>query len=284
MEESLENSNLIKDIRASMNVAIRNQGASIKALEIQIGQISKVLQERGSGNLPSSIETNPRDHVKSISTTVDTDTTSIRRIRPGRYAISGPQNSKLFFVPRQATVPFPSRLYNDCYDEEEGSCGLKNFDAYSIGTSLLDDALPPKEKDPGSFTLPCYINNFCFNKSLAELGASVSVMPFSTYTNLGLGELAPTKLIVELADKTVKRAKGIAERGGFSGFGGGGGIGSSTPAKVRGGGGGWGGGIDDPERDLEVPGGDKGEVERGGGGTSGLRVAARREEWVGNGP
>ncbi|GJV51264.1 retrovirus-related pol polyprotein from transposon TNT 1-94 [Tanacetum coccineum] len=42
-----ENSSLIKEIRASTDVAIRNQGASIKSLEIQIGQMSKVLQERG---------------------------------------------------------------------------------------------------------------------------------------------------------------------------------------------------------------------------------------------
>ncbi|GJY63067.1 hypothetical protein Tco_0464527 [Tanacetum coccineum] len=75
-----ENSNLIKEIRASTDAAIRNQGASIKALEIQIGQISKVLQERGSGSLPGSTETNPRDHVKSISTTVEAETPSIRRI------------------------------------------------------------------------------------------------------------------------------------------------------------------------------------------------------------
>ncbi|GJY22622.1 hypothetical protein Tco_0396280 [Tanacetum coccineum] len=75
-----ENSNLIKEIRASTDAAIRNQGASIKALEIQIGQMSKVLQERGSEGLPSSTETNPRDHVKSISTTVDAYTTPIRRI------------------------------------------------------------------------------------------------------------------------------------------------------------------------------------------------------------
>ncbi|GJY77758.1 hypothetical protein Tco_0483559 [Tanacetum coccineum] len=47
-----ENSNLIKEIRSSTDAAIRNQGALIKALEIQIGQISKVLQERGSGSLP----------------------------------------------------------------------------------------------------------------------------------------------------------------------------------------------------------------------------------------
>nr|GEW60838.1 hypothetical protein [Tanacetum cinerariifolium] len=58
-----ENSNLIKEIRASTNAAIRNQGASIKALEIQIGQMSKVLQERGFGSLPRSTEANPRASV-----------------------------------------------------------------------------------------------------------------------------------------------------------------------------------------------------------------------------
>ncbi|GJZ40750.1 homeodomain-like protein [Tanacetum coccineum] len=141
-----ENSNLIKEIRASTDAAIRNQGASIKALEIQIGQMSKVLQERRSGNLPSSTKINPRDHVKSISTTVDADTTPIHHIRSSRYAVSVPQNSKLFFEPRQATIPFPIYLYDDCYDEDEGSYELKDLDAYSIGTTLLDDALPTKEK------------------------------------------------------------------------------------------------------------------------------------------
>ncbi|GKA74579.1 hypothetical protein Tco_0780881, partial [Tanacetum coccineum] len=41
-----ENSNLIKEIRASTDAAIRNQGASIKTLEIQIGQMSKLMQAR----------------------------------------------------------------------------------------------------------------------------------------------------------------------------------------------------------------------------------------------
>nr|GEZ59224.1 hypothetical protein [Tanacetum cinerariifolium] len=57
-----ENSILIKEIQASMDATIRNQGASIKALEIQIGQKSKALQERRSKNLPSLTKTNPRDH------------------------------------------------------------------------------------------------------------------------------------------------------------------------------------------------------------------------------
>ncbi|GJY70100.1 hypothetical protein Tco_0473082 [Tanacetum coccineum] len=76
IEQQLQDST--KEILQTLHAAIRNQGASIKALEIQIGQMSKVLQERGSGSLPSSTETNPRDHVNSISTTVETDTTLIR--------------------------------------------------------------------------------------------------------------------------------------------------------------------------------------------------------------
>ncbi|GJU62537.1 hypothetical protein Tco_0185905 [Tanacetum coccineum] len=74
-----ENSNIIKEIQASSNVAIRNQGALIETLEIKIGQMSKVLQERGIGGLPGSTEPNPRDHVKSISTT-KADSSEIRHM------------------------------------------------------------------------------------------------------------------------------------------------------------------------------------------------------------
>ncbi|GKE46907.1 hypothetical protein Tco_1478165, partial [Tanacetum coccineum] len=71
-----ENSNLIKEIRASTDATIRNQGASVKTLKIQIGQMSKVLQERGFEILSSSTKTNLIDHVKSISTIVEADASS----------------------------------------------------------------------------------------------------------------------------------------------------------------------------------------------------------------
>ncbi|GKD20715.1 homeodomain-like protein [Tanacetum coccineum] len=106
----------------------------------------------------------------------------------------------------QAIIPLPGHLRKYGYDMEEIKATMN-----SHCSTILEDALPPKEKDLGSFTLPCYINNMSFNKALADLGASVSVMPYSTFTNLGLDELAPTKLIIELADRTVKRLKGIAK-------------------------------------------------------------------------
>ncbi|GJX61470.1 hypothetical protein Tco_0294370 [Tanacetum coccineum] len=81
----------------------------------------------------------------------------------------------------------------------------------AIPYSEASQSIPQKEKDPGSFTLPCFINNVCFDNALVDLGDNVSVMPISTYLNLGLGELAHTKLTVELADMTVKYPKGIAK-------------------------------------------------------------------------
>ncbi|GJV96291.1 putative reverse transcriptase domain-containing protein [Tanacetum coccineum] len=108
---------------------------------------------------------------------------------------------------RQTMIPFPSRL-NDYYcEEKKGTYGPQFSEAYFEASQ----SIPKKEKDPESFTLPYFINNVCFDNALVDLGASVIVMPLSTYLNLGLDELAHTKLTVELADRTVKYPKGIAK-------------------------------------------------------------------------
>ncbi|GJY47915.1 hypothetical protein Tco_0437871 [Tanacetum coccineum] len=111
---------------------------------------------------------------------------------------------------RQMMIPFLSHLNDNHYCEEEvGIYRPKFMEAY--GASHIKTPIPQKEKDPVSFTLPYFINNVCFDNVLVDLGASVSVMPLSTYLNLGLSELAHTRLTVELADRTVKYPKGIAE-------------------------------------------------------------------------
>ncbi|GJZ43439.1 retrovirus-related pol polyprotein from transposon TNT 1-94 [Tanacetum coccineum] len=171
--------------------------------------MSKVLQERGFGSLPSSTKTNQRDQVKSISTTTEAEASLIRHIGSPQYAVSTEHNSTLMNTSKQTMVPFPSRLEYHHYEEKEGNYGQKFMEAY--GASHIKDTIPRKEKDPGSFTIPCYINDICFDNALVDLGASVSVMPLLTYLNLVLGKLAHTKLTVKLVDRTVKYPKGIAE-------------------------------------------------------------------------
>ncbi|GJX14835.1 retrovirus-related pol polyprotein from transposon TNT 1-94 [Tanacetum coccineum] len=153
-----ENLNIIKEIQASTDAAIRNQGALIKTLEIQIGHMSKVLQERGFISLSSSTETNPRDHVKSILT-AKADSTGIRRIRSGLYAILDLQISNVF----SKTISFCRRLHDYCCNEWKEACELKILETYSIGTILHDNTLPKKEKDPRSFTLPLEAVNKSFD-------------------------------------------------------------------------------------------------------------------------
>ncbi|GKA87527.1 DNA-directed DNA polymerase [Tanacetum coccineum] len=68
-----------------------------------------------------------------------------------------------------------------------------------------------KEKDPGSFTIPCNIGHLHINNALADLGASISLMPYTMYEKLGLGEPKPTRMSLELADRSIQYPRGIAE-------------------------------------------------------------------------
>ncbi|GJY21555.1 hypothetical protein Tco_0394121 [Tanacetum coccineum] len=165
--------------------------------------------QRNNAN-PSSTKANPRDQVKSISTTIEADSYPIRRIGSSQYVVSTRQERTLMYETRQTTIPFLSRLNGYYCEENKGSYGPQFSEAY-FEASHINNSISRKEKDLGSFTLPCFINNICFDNAPVDLGASVSVMPLSTYLNLGLGELAHTKLTIELADRTVKYPKGIAK-------------------------------------------------------------------------
>ncbi|GJV95528.1 putative reverse transcriptase domain-containing protein [Tanacetum coccineum] len=85
---------------------------------------------------------------------------------------------------------FPSHLNGYYHEENKGSYGPQFSEAYSEA-SHINNSIPKEEKDSGR--------------------ANVSVMPLSTYLNLGLGKLAHTKLTIELADRIVKSPKGIVE-------------------------------------------------------------------------
>ncbi|PIN15125.1 DNA-directed DNA polymerase [Handroanthus impetiginosus] len=68
----------------------------------------------------------------------------------------------------------------------------------------LDDykMLPPKMKDPRSFTIPCTIGTHFFGRALCNLEASINLMPYSIYHTLGLGEAKSTNVTLLLANRT----------------------------------------------------------------------------------
>uniref|UniRef100_A0A2N9HMW5 RNA-directed DNA polymerase n=1 Tax=Fagus sylvatica TaxID=28930 RepID=A0A2N9HMW5_FAGSY len=67
-------------------------------------------------------------------------------------------------------------------------------------SALIQHKIPPKYKDPGCPTISCIIGDHDIEQALLDLGASVNLMPYSVYLQLGLGELKPTMVVLQLPD------------------------------------------------------------------------------------
>ncbi|XP_073307153.1 uncharacterized protein [Primulina huaijiensis] len=78
-------------------------------------------------------------------------------------------------------------------------------------SDILQKKLPTKLKDPGSFTIPCFIGSSKCSRALCDLGASINLMLFSIYRELELGEVKPTTITLQLADRSLTYPRGIVE-------------------------------------------------------------------------
>ncbi|GJR40050.1 DNA-directed DNA polymerase [Tanacetum coccineum] len=78
-------------------------------------------------------------------------------------------------------------------------------------STIIQRSLPQKEGDPGSFTLPCIIESLAVKNALADLGASINLMPHSLFQQLGISKLKPTKMSIQLADQSIKYPIGVCE-------------------------------------------------------------------------
>ena len=88
-----------------------------------------------------------------------------------------------------------------------------NKDAFIAeqSTSLIRNNLPLKYKDPGSPTISIVVGNSKLGHALVDLGGSVNLLPCSVYLELGLRELEPTNITLQLADHSVKIPRGIVK-------------------------------------------------------------------------
>ena len=78
-------------------------------------------------------------------------------------------------------------------------------------SAVLQRKMPPKLKDPGSFSILVVIGTTRFEKVMLDLGASINVMPYSVYLSLGLGPLQHDDVVIQLADRSSKYPKGYVE-------------------------------------------------------------------------
>ncbi|GJV34418.1 reverse transcriptase domain-containing protein [Tanacetum coccineum] len=78
-------------------------------------------------------------------------------------------------------------------------------------SAVILKKFPEKFRDPGRFLIPCDFPEMDECLALTDLGASINLMPLSIWKVLNLGELTKTKMILELADRTISTPTGIAE-------------------------------------------------------------------------
>lgn len=78
-------------------------------------------------------------------------------------------------------------------------------------SAVIQRRLPPKLKDPGSFSVPCVIGSRSFNNVMLDLGASINVMPYTLYQALGLPALKKDDVIIQLADRSETYPRGYVE-------------------------------------------------------------------------
>ena len=78
-------------------------------------------------------------------------------------------------------------------------------------SAILQNKLPEKHGDPSSFSIPVKIGDLETKSALCDLGASVSLMPLSMARKLNFGEMKPTRMSIQLADRSVRLPLGVLE-------------------------------------------------------------------------
>ena len=78
-------------------------------------------------------------------------------------------------------------------------------------SAIIQCKSPVKYKDSGCPTISVNIGGTHVEKALLDMGASVNLLPYSVYKQLGLGELKPIAITLSLADRSVKIPRGMIE-------------------------------------------------------------------------
>ncbi|XP_074293157.1 uncharacterized protein LOC141620098 [Silene latifolia] len=78
-------------------------------------------------------------------------------------------------------------------------------------SAILLNPMPEKLQDPGSFSNPCTVGNLSIKRALCDLGASVSILPLPIAREVGLHDMIPTSMTLQLADRSVQRPMGVIE-------------------------------------------------------------------------
>ncbi|GKD91346.1 reverse transcriptase domain-containing protein [Tanacetum coccineum] len=219
---------LRSEMQNSIQASMSNQTNELKNMMASFFQMNTA-STSGTGSLPSNTIANPKGELKAITTrsglVLDEPTVPIPppfinpkederveetltdpehgeftvKVTPPLVQKAKPPSHRNYVVyqrdPRYPYIPYPSRMNQEKWQEKDECLILKKL-TRDLG-------------DPRKFLIPCGFSELkC--KALADLGASINLMPLSVWKKLGLPELISTRMTLELANRTICTPAGIA--------------------------------------------------------------------------
>nr|GEY59449.1 reverse transcriptase domain-containing protein [Tanacetum cinerariifolium] len=167
-----------------------------------------------------------------IEVTTDTELPSTEDIQPLSVQVEVQEGKPIeepsvVISKAKANLPYPSRLVKEKLREKDDILAAKFMEIFrdlpfelSFADALVHmpkmlqlvlKKLLEKLGDPGRFLIPCDFLEFDNCLALADLGASINLMPLSIWKKLRLPTLNDTKMVLELADRTISKPTGVAE-------------------------------------------------------------------------
>nr|GEW35164.1 reverse transcriptase domain-containing protein [Tanacetum cinerariifolium] len=110
-----------------------------------------------------------------------------------------------------ALMPKYHKILKDLLPDKEKRLGLENTSLTENCLAILLKKLPKKLGDPGRFLIPCDFQGLESCMALADLGASINLMPLSVWKKLSLPKLTPTRMTLELATRSIAYPVRIVE-------------------------------------------------------------------------
>nr|GEU44752.1 reverse transcriptase domain-containing protein [Tanacetum cinerariifolium] len=209
---------LRNEMKTTIQASMSKQTNELKNMMASFFQMNTA-STSGSIPLPSNTIANPKGELKAITTRsgLVLDGPSV----PMPHSFINPEEDEraeetltdldLAEDPRHPHIPYPSRMNqkNTLLSNKEKLLELANTPLNENCSAVILKKLPEKLEDPGKFLIPCGFSELKF-KALADLSASINLMPLSVWKKLGFPELISTRMTLELANRAICTPAGNA--------------------------------------------------------------------------
>nr|GEY10595.1 reverse transcriptase domain-containing protein [Tanacetum cinerariifolium] len=118
---------------------------------------------------------------------------------------------ELSFADALVHMPKFAPMFNKLLNNKDKLIELTKTPLNENCSAVVSKKLPEKLGNPGRFLIPCDFSEFNNCLALADLGASINLMPLSIWKKLRLPTLNNTKMVLELADRTISKPTSVAE-------------------------------------------------------------------------